>query len=65
MSLWDQQKQWWENELDFLNLLFPLEIYETLVTQTNLYAQQLQEKANKPDSQWSDTTVAEMKTFIW
>ncbi|CAC5420393.1 unnamed protein product [Mytilus coruscus] len=52
------------NELDFLNLMFPTVIFEILVAQTNLYAKQLQEKAGKPDTQWSDTTVVEMKAYI-
>ena len=53
-----------KNELDFLELLFPDEIYGILVTETNRYAQQLQEKLGKDDTNWTDTTRAEMKAFI-
>ena len=53
-----------KNEFDFLQLIFPPEIFDILVTQTNLYAQQVQEKLDKPDSQWTDTTLDEMKAFI-
>ena len=53
-----------KNELHFLELLFPDEIYGILVTETNRYAQQLQEKLGKDDTNWTDTTRAEMKAFI-
>lgn len=53
-----------KNEFNFLNLILPPEIFDILVTQTNLYAQQVQEKLDKPDSRWTDTTLDEMKAFI-
>ena len=53
-----------KNEFNFLNLIFPPEIFDILVTQTNLYAQQVQEKLDKPDSRWTDTTLDEIKAFI-
>jgi hypothetical protein len=38
-------------------------IFDRLAVQTNLYAQQKQEKNGKEDSMWKDTTK-EMKAYI-
>jgi hypothetical protein len=51
-----------KNELDFLNLVFPEELYALIATQTNLYASQ--QIATKPDSVWTDTTPEEIKIFV-
>lgn len=53
-----------KNVFDFLQLMFPPEIFHILATQTNLYAQQVQEKLDKSDSQWTATFLDEMKAFI-
>ena len=51
------------NEKDFLNLLFPDIVFDILAIQTNLYAEQLQEK-NGIDKHWTDTNQSEMKAYI-
>ena len=51
-----------KNELDFLNLLFPEELYSLVLEVTNLYAQLcIRTKAN---SGWYDTTPEEMRAFL-
>ena len=51
------------NEKDFLNLLFPDIVFDILAIQTNLYAEQLQEK-NGVDKHWTNTSQSEMKAYI-
>lgn len=50
-----------KNELDFLNLLFPEELYSLILEETNSYAQ-LCIRANNPG--WYDTTPEEMRAFL-
>ena len=49
-------------ENDFFQLIFPDELYEHLVQETNLYAQQ--EIAVKPDHRWIPVEKDEMKGFL-
>lgn len=48
--------------IDFFSLLFPEELFELMVMETNRYArQQIQ---TKPDTTWRETTIEEMKAFL-
>lgn len=48
--------------IDFFYLMFPEELIEQIVAETNRYAQEC--IATKPDGEWYDTTLDEMKAFI-
>ena len=51
-----------KNEMDFLDLFFPEQIYHLVAEQTNLYAgQKIQ---SKPDPLWKETTSEEVKAYI-
>ena len=49
-------------ELDYFKLLFTDDMLNDMSLQTNLYAQQC--IAEKPDPQWTDTTMPEMRAFL-
>ena len=48
--------------IDFFYLMFPEELIEHIVVETNRYAQEC--IATNPDREWFETTLAEMKAFI-
>lgn len=48
--------------ISFFYLMFPEELIEQIVAETNRYAQEC--IATKPDGEWYDTTLDEMKAFI-
>lgn len=48
--------------IDFFYLMFPEELIEQIVAETNRYAREC--IATKPDREWYDTTLDEMKAFI-
>ena len=50
-----------KNELDFLDLFFPEQIYHLVAEQTNLYASQ--KFQSKPDPLWKETTSEEIKAY--
>ena len=49
--------------LEYFKLYFTLELFQTLVSQTNLYRQQSQ-PSNPSPMAWSDVTVEELMAFI-
>ena len=51
-----------QTELHFFELLFTDKVYEILVRETNLYAQQ--KVAVKPDPKWRDVEKDEMKAYL-
>eukprot|EP00112_Aurelia_sp_Birch-Aquarium-sp1_P021116 Seg5604.2 transcript_id=Seg5604.2/GoldUCD/mRNA.D3Y31 product="hypothetical protein" protein_id=Seg5604.2/GoldUCD/D3Y31 len=51
-----------KNEIDFLDLFFPEQIYHLVFEETNLYASQKIE--SKPDPLWKETTPEEIKAYI-
>ena len=51
-----------KNELDFLDLFFPLQIFEILAVQTNLYA--FQKSQGAQDLLWTETSSAELRTYF-
>eukprot|EP00112_Aurelia_sp_Birch-Aquarium-sp1_P011536 Seg2424.5 transcript_id=Seg2424.5/GoldUCD/mRNA.D3Y31 product="PiggyBac transposable element-derived protein 4" protein_id=Seg2424.5/GoldUCD/D3Y31 len=51
-----------KNEIDFLDLFFPEQIYYLVAEQTNFYASQNIE--SKPDPLWKETTPEEIKAYI-
>ena len=51
-----------QTELNFFELLFTNEVYEILVRETNLYAQQ--KVAVKPDPKWRDVEKDEMNAYL-
>ena len=50
-------------EIDFFQLIFPDELYEHLVQETNLYAQQ--KNAVKPDHRWIPVPVEKDESLPW
>ncbi|XP_068719571.1 piggyBac transposable element-derived protein 4-like [Montipora capricornis] len=48
--------------IDFFYLMFPEELIEQIVLETNRYAREC--IAVKPDPEWFDTTLAEVKAFL-
>ena len=48
--------------IDFFYLMFPEDLIEHIVTETNRYAREC--IAAKPDPEWFDTTLEEVKAFI-
>ena len=48
--------------IDFFYLMFPEELIEQIVAETNRYAREC--IAMKPDREWYDTTLDEMKAFL-
>ena len=51
-----------KNEMDFLDLFFPEQIYHLVAEQTNLYASQ--KIKSKPNPLWKETTSEEIKAYI-
>ena len=51
--------------MDFLDLFVPDLFFETLSEQTNKYATQKHEAAEKNDKYWTETTPDEMKIFLY
>ena len=49
-------------KMDFFQLIFPDELYEHLVQETNFYAQQ--KNVVKPDHRWIPVGKDEMKAFL-
>ena len=52
------------NEMDFLNLIFPAELFKTIADETNRYAEQEQEKKNSSDAKWRSTSAEEIQAYI-
>ena len=48
--------------IDFFHLMFPEELFEHIVVETNCYAQEC--IATQPDQEWFETTVDVMKAFF-
>lgn len=53
-----------KSALDFFHIIFTQDIYDLIVTQTNLYASQQRMEPRNQKQSWSDLTVDEFKTWL-
>ena len=53
-----------KKEIDFFQLLFTEDLYELIATETNNYAEQMQERKGRQDVYWQPTDTLEIRTFI-
>lgn len=51
--------------IDYFHLFIPESFIEECASQTNLYAQQMQEKNGKVDERWQPCTLSDMKIFLY
>lgn len=53
-----------KSALDFFHIIFTQDVYDLIVTQTNLYASQQRREPRNQKQSWSDLTVDEFKTWL-
>lgn len=53
-----------KSALDFFHIIFTQDIYDLIVTQTNLFASQQRMEPRNQKQSWSDLTVDEFKTWL-
>ena len=53
-----------KSALDFFHIIFTQDVYDLIVTQTNLYTSQQRMEPRNQKQSWSDLTVGEFKTWL-